>query len=136
MCLTFRIYINSKYVYEYKNRKRERKKERDVLLSMVVTLDTFHLEISSLKVYFLLNTFFRLRTSDVSQISICPYFKTIVALSVPPFSHSATTPPSDELSVHLRPHPEQHPLPSGNLSKASQLFTMFSSSIATQIHKE
>ena len=26
MCLTFRIYIHSKYVYEYKNRKRERKR--------------------------------------------------------------------------------------------------------------
>ena len=27
MCSTFRIYINLKYVYEYKNRKRKKERE-------------------------------------------------------------------------------------------------------------
>ena len=56
MCSTFRIYINSKYVYEYKNRKEERKKERDVLLYMLVTLFVSHFERSLLNAEAELNT--------------------------------------------------------------------------------
>ena len=47
-CICRSEYINLKYVYEYKNKKRERKKERDILSAMSVTSFVSHFERSPL----------------------------------------------------------------------------------------